>query len=91
MWQHVVDRPDRSAELGRLLADVQHALFELVPPVTLPRQRDRLVSKIRRAAATVDPSLARALDLLPPPGERAAPVPWRPAPEQRPPARATDR
>jgi aminoglycoside phosphotransferase (APT) family kinase protein len=66
IWQHVVDRPDRSAELGRLLADVQHGLFELVPPVTLPRQRDRLVSKIRRAAATVDGSLARALELLPP-------------------------
>jgi aminoglycoside phosphotransferase (APT) family kinase protein len=66
MWQHVVDRPGRSAELGRLLADVQLALFELVPPVTLPRQRDRLVSKIRRAAATVDASLARALEFLPP-------------------------
>ncbi len=66
MWQLVVDRPDRSAELGRMLADVHHALFVLVPPVTLPRQRDRLVSKIRRAAATVDPALARALDALPP-------------------------
>jgi aminoglycoside phosphotransferase (APT) family kinase protein len=65
MWQHVVDRPGRSAELGRLLADVQHALFELVPPVTLPSQRHRLVTKIRRSAVTVDPSLARALDLLP--------------------------
>jgi aminoglycoside phosphotransferase (APT) family kinase protein len=40
-------------------------LFELVPPVTLPSQRDRLVSKIRRSAATLDPSLRRALDLLP--------------------------
>jgi aminoglycoside phosphotransferase (APT) family kinase protein len=65
MWQHVVDRPDRSAELGRMLADVQLSLFELVPPVTLPRQHDRLASKIRWAAATVDTSLARALDLLP--------------------------
>jgi Ser/Thr protein kinase RdoA (MazF antagonist) len=68
MWQLVVDRPDQSAALGRLLADVQHALFGLVPPVTLPRQRDRLVSKIRRTAATVDASLARALALLPPDG-----------------------
>jgi aminoglycoside phosphotransferase (APT) family kinase protein len=66
MWQHVVDQPDRSAELGRLLADVQYGLFELVPPVKLPRQRDRLVSKIRWAAATVDASLERALELLPP-------------------------
>jgi aminoglycoside phosphotransferase (APT) family kinase protein len=67
IWQLVVDRPDQSAALGHLVADVQNALFELVPPVTLPRQRDRLVSKIRRAAATVDPSLGRALAFLPPP------------------------
>jgi Ser/Thr protein kinase RdoA (MazF antagonist) len=66
MWQRVVDRPDQSAALGRLLADIQHGLFALVPPVTLPRQRDRIVSKIRRTAATVDPAFARALSLLPP-------------------------
>jgi len=65
LWQHVIDRPDRSAEIGCVLADVQRALFDLVPPVTLPSQRDRLVSKIRRAAATGDASLAGALDLLP--------------------------
>jgi aminoglycoside phosphotransferase (APT) family kinase protein len=65
MWQRVVDQPRLSAELGRLLAEVQLALFELVPPVTLPNQQDRLVSKIRWSAATVDTSLARALDLLP--------------------------
>jgi aminoglycoside phosphotransferase (APT) family kinase protein len=34
--------------------------------VTLPSQRDRLESKIRRSAAAIDGSLARALDLLPP-------------------------
>ena len=70
MWQHVIDRPQSSAQMGRLLADVQLALFELVPPVTLPRQRDRLISKIRWSAATVDPSLAHALDLLPEPTAR---------------------
>ncbi len=67
MWQQVVDQPGRSAELGRLLAEVQLAVFELVPAVTLPRQRDRLTSKIRWAAATIDASLADALELLPPP------------------------
>src|SRR4051794_18359194 len=71
MWQRVVDRPDLSGEMGRLLADVQLGLFGLVPPVTLPTQRDRLESKIRRAAERVDGSLARALDLLPP---RASPL-----------------
>ena len=65
MWQEVVDRPARSAEIGRRLAEVQLALFELVPPVTLPDQRDRLISKIRWSAANVDPSFAVALDLLP--------------------------
>jgi aminoglycoside phosphotransferase (APT) family kinase protein len=66
LWQRVVDRPARSAGVGRALAEVQLALFELVPPVTLPDQRDRLTSKIRRSAAIVDPSLAAALELLPP-------------------------
>src|SRR5215218_9463672 len=28
LWQEVVDRPDRSAEVGRRLADIQLALFE---------------------------------------------------------------
>ena len=65
VWQCVVDRPARSTELGRVMAEVQLALFGLVPPVTLPAQRDRLASKIRRAAATIDLSLARALELLP--------------------------
>jgi aminoglycoside phosphotransferase (APT) family kinase protein len=67
MWQVVVDRPEQSGALGRLLADLQHGLFALVPPVTLPRQRDRIVAKIRRTAATIDGSLAHALELLPPP------------------------
>lgn len=71
MWQRIIDRPKLSVELGRLLADVQCALFDLVPPVTLPSQRDRLVSKIRLSAATVDESLARALDVLPEKAERA--------------------
>src|SRR5438552_1858055 len=67
MWQRIVDQPERSAELGRLLAGLQLALFELVPPVALPSQHDRLVSKIRWSAATVEGSLARALELLPAP------------------------
>jgi aminoglycoside phosphotransferase (APT) family kinase protein len=65
LWQQVVDRPERSGEIGRALADVQLALFELVPPVALPDQRDRLVSKIRWSAANVDPSLGAALELMP--------------------------
>lgn len=67
VWQHAVDRPRRGPELGRLLADLQETLFALVPPVTLPRQRDRILSKIRRAAATIDPAFERAADLAPEP------------------------
>jgi aminoglycoside phosphotransferase (APT) family kinase protein len=65
LWQEVVERPRRSADLGIQLAEIQLALFELVPPVTLPNQRDRLISKIRWSAANVDASLAGALDLMP--------------------------
>jgi aminoglycoside phosphotransferase (APT) family kinase protein len=65
LWEQVVQRPDRSADVGRKLADVQLALFELVPPVTLPDQRDRLISKIRWSAANMDASLGLALELVP--------------------------
>jgi aminoglycoside phosphotransferase (APT) family kinase protein len=65
LWQEVVERPRRSADLGIHLAEIQLALFELVPPVTLSNQRDRLISKIRWSAANVDASLAGALDLMP--------------------------
>jgi aminoglycoside phosphotransferase (APT) family kinase protein len=65
LWQDVIERPDRSADVGRTLADIQLSLFELVPPVTLPDQRDRLISKIRWSAANVDASLRVALELLP--------------------------
>lgn len=65
LWEQVVDRPERSADVGRRLAEVQLALFELVPPITLPDQHDRLVSKIRWSAANMDGSLALALELLP--------------------------
>jgi len=71
LWQHTVDTPARSAEFGALLAEVHEALFALVAPVTLPSQRDRMVTKIR-LAATIDPTLAEALDLLPPAAQGAA-------------------
>jgi len=66
MWQYVVDRPDRCAHYGRVLADLQVGLFDLVPPLSLPSQRDRLACKIRRSADEIDASLADALALLPP-------------------------
>jgi aminoglycoside phosphotransferase (APT) family kinase protein len=68
MWQRVIEQPKLSPEVGRVLGDVQRDLFDLVPPLVLPRQRDRIVAKIRTTAATVDPALVRALELLPPAG-----------------------
>ena len=65
LWQQVVDHPKRSVETGRCLAEIQLGLFELIPPVTLPSQHDRLLSKIRWSAANVDPSLAAAVELMP--------------------------
>ena len=65
LWQQALERPEASVEVGRRLADLQLALFELVAPVALPSQHGRLVSKIRVAAAKVDPEVARAVDLIP--------------------------
>lgn len=65
LWQQVLDRPARSREAGGRLAELQLALFELVAPVTLPTQRDRLATKIRDAAARVDPAVGAALALIP--------------------------
>jgi aminoglycoside phosphotransferase (APT) family kinase protein len=65
LWQHIVDTPAASAGSGTLLADVHESLFQLVPPVTLPPQRDRLSTKIRLAAATIDRTHLDALALLP--------------------------
>lgn len=65
LWQQVLDRPARSREVGRRLAELQLALFELIAPVALPTQHNRLVSKIRVAAARVDPAVGEALELIP--------------------------
>ena len=65
LWEHVLDRPRRSAEAGRRLAELQLALVELAAPVELPSQHARLAGKIRIAAARVDPGVASAVELIP--------------------------
>jgi aminoglycoside phosphotransferase (APT) family kinase protein len=67
MWAEVVAEPGRAAHHAGVLASLQNDLFELVPPVSIPSQRDRLASKIRTAATTVEPSTATALSWLDPP------------------------
>ncbi len=65
MWDHVVSHPDQSAPCGAMLAKVQVELAALVPPVSLPRQGDRLSAKIRRASEALHTSADAALSLLP--------------------------
>lgn len=65
MWQHMVDHPAQMASHARALAELQTQLFSLVPPMSLPAQRDRLASKIRAASRRVDPSLMDALGCIP--------------------------
>jgi aminoglycoside phosphotransferase (APT) family kinase protein len=66
MWEYLIEHPNEAAAMGRLLAGLHHDIIKLPPPVALPRQRDRLACKIRRAAATVDIGLLGALELIPP-------------------------
>ncbi len=65
MWEYVVEHPDEAPAMGRRLAELHAGLLSLVPPVTLPRQHDRLACKIRAAALTVDPDVRAAIDLIP--------------------------
>jgi Phosphotransferase enzyme family len=65
MWEHMLDHPEQIPTHARRLAELQAHLFSLVPPVSLPAQRDRLTCKIRRASARVDPALVAALELIP--------------------------
>jgi tRNA A-37 threonylcarbamoyl transferase component Bud32 len=67
MWEEILAAPARAASYGRRLADLELALFDLVPPLVLPSQRDRLLNKVRRCAAAIDPALGEVLDGLPAP------------------------
>jgi Phosphotransferase enzyme family len=70
MWEHMLERPHQVPAHTRAMAELQAHLFSLVPPVSLPSLRDRLICKIRHASAGVDPALAAALELV---GSRSAP------------------
>lgn len=66
LWDCALRRPERCAEYGRVLAELQLGLYALVPPLSLPRQRDRLASKVRRSAELFGASLAGSLSPWPP-------------------------
>ena len=65
MWEHMLEQPAQVPAHARALAELQAHLFSLVPPVSVPAQRDRLMCKIRRAAVLVDHGLIGALAMIP--------------------------
>lgn len=71
LWQYGAAHPaggpreQRLTDAGRLLAEVHLGLLALTPPVELPRQGDRLASKVRRAATRIDPRLRAVLSQVP--------------------------
>jgi thiamine kinase len=64
MWEQVCAKPDRTALFGQLLADIHHQIVGLAVPLTVPRQQDRLLGKIRRAAQVTEPELLGAGNLF---------------------------
>jgi aminoglycoside phosphotransferase (APT) family kinase protein len=65
MWQDILAAPRRAAQHGRALAELQLSLFALRPPLILPTQRVRLITKIRRSALMIDSALGAARERLP--------------------------
>lgn len=65
MWEQMVAEPDRVDEFAEELARVQVELVELPASFELPSQRDRIESKIRRAAAEHGSALRGVLERLP--------------------------
>ncbi len=63
MWSAIVERPSEAAAFGRQLAGLQLALFDVVPPMSLPAQRDRLRCKIRNTAMAAEPLAQLSLAL----------------------------
>ena len=66
LWERLRDRPERSqGDRPAARRPAAGAVRARARRSRCRRQHDRLVSKIRLAAANVDPGLARALDLIP--------------------------
>ncbi len=65
MWQHLADRATTPTRVGTELAEIHLGVLSCSTPLTLPRQRDRLAGKIRRAARIAGAEIAGAAILLP--------------------------
>lgn len=67
MWSSAVDQPSTATAMGELLAELHLQVIATTAPMMLPRQRDRLASKIRLAASELGDDAERAHSLLPHP------------------------
>lgn len=65
MWEQICAAPETAGDVGVLLGRLHRQVLDIAAPLTVPRQRDRLVGKFRRAAAMVDPELLTATSLIP--------------------------
>ncbi len=65
MWLRICDQPSTAAPMGELLAQLHLLVMTRIPPMALPRQRDRLACKIRMSAAELGDDAERACARLP--------------------------
>ena len=70
MWEYILAHPGEATAMGERLAELHVEVLRLAPPITLPRQRDRLAGKIRMAASVVDPAIHAVLAQIPPDPDR---------------------
>lgn len=64
LWELVVDQERTPSQAGQLLAEVHGTLQRVAGPVQLPRQADRLASKIRNASSYIAGGVADELALV---------------------------
>lgn len=65
LWSVIVAEPDRAGEHGAMLGELHASVLAVVPPVSLPRQGDRLRCKLRRASAAFEVSYTESIAHVP--------------------------
>jgi aminoglycoside phosphotransferase (APT) family kinase protein len=65
MWQTISDTPNRAAHFGELLGSLHARVLTTAPPISLPRQSDRLRCKLRRASGAVGATYPEVASTLP--------------------------
>ncbi len=65
LWMMIAEAPQLAVHYGQLLGVLHARVLSSPPPVSLPRQTDRLHCKLRRACAASGVSLAEVADAMP--------------------------